>query len=84
MKEIGTTRRGKQLRRPGRTAALGLALIVGSVTVPLLVASPAFAATIDCFGGTALFLGMLLMSLPMLLLTGRGSRREPQTVRVKA
>ena len=191
MKDSATTRRGRQLRRRGRTAALGLALVVGSMTVPLLLASPALAATIDCstnytaaqcqvltptvacvftnsngshtaafgytntsatnditvnlgrgnrlsagsagtpptffprgtsvtaftvtyagaastwrlvgkaaranagsphcpsspvpgFGGTAAFLGMLLMSLPMLLLIGRGSRREPQTVPVNA
>jgi len=77
MKERGTTRRGRQLRHPGRTAALGLALIVGSMTVPLQFVSPGF-------GGTAAFLGMALMSLPMLLLIGRGSRREPQIVRVNA
>ena len=34
------------------------------------------------FGGTAAFLGMLLLGLPMLLLIGRGSRREPAPVRV--
>ena len=191
MKDRGTTRKERQPRRRGRTAALVLGLIVGSMTVPLLFASPALAATIDCstnyttaqcqvltptvacvwtnangshtaafgytntsatnditvnlgrgnrlsagsvgtpptffprgtsvtaftvtytratstwrlvgkaarasatsphcssppvpgFGGTAAFLGMLLMSLPMLLLIGRGSRRERQTVRVNA
>ena len=191
MKDRGTTRRDRGLRRRGRTAGLALALIVGSMTVPLLFASPALAATIDCsttyttaecqtltptvacvwtnsngshtaafgytntsttnditvnlgrgnrlsagstgtpptffprgtsvtaftvtytratstwrlvgkaarasgtstpcssppvpgFGGTAAFLGMLLMSLPMLFLIGRGPRREPQPVRVRA
>ena len=191
MNDTGRTPREGRLRRRGRTAALALAVIVGSMTVPVLLASPAMAATIDCttnytaaqcqvltptvacvfnnangshtaafgytntsatndvivnlgrgnrlsagsvgtpptvfprgtsltaftvtytrasstwrlvgkaarasaastpcsaapvpgFGGTAAFLGMLLMSLPMLLLIGRRPRRAPQPVRVKA
>jgi hypothetical protein len=46
--------------------------------------TPCSSPPVPGFGGTAAFLGMLLMSLPMLFLIGRGPRREPQPVRVKA
>jgi len=48
MRDSATTPRERQLRRRWRAAALALAVVVGSLAVPVLVASPALAATIDC------------------------------------
>lgn len=58
--------------------------LVGKSARASNASTPCSSPPVPGFGGTAAFFGMLLMGLPMLLFIGRGRRREPEPVRVKA